>query len=271
MLVTQNAILGATAVLLYAAAALLLMLRLTQSRRGDAWPKSLPLAIALGAAVPHALLLYHQLAVPGGLNLGFFNALSLVGWLAAMVVIVASAAGPVENLGIVVLPLSACAVALGMALQVEHLIIEAQPGLQTHIILSMLAYALLAMASVQALLLSAQDRALHRGRPRGLVRGLPPLVTMESLLFQMIAGGFVFLSLALLTGFLFLQDIFAQHLVHKTVLSIAAWFVFGVLLWGRWRHGWRGRKALHWTLSGIVALGLAYFGSKMVLELILQR
>ena len=87
----------------------------------------------------------------------------------------------------------------------------------------------------------------------------------------MIGSGFALLSAGLLTGIFFLEDIFAQHLVHKTVLSIVAWLVFGILLWGRWRFGWRGRTAIRWTLSGFVVLLLAYFGSKFVLELILQR
>ena len=94
---------------------------------------------------------------------------------------------------------------------------------------------------------------------------------MEQLLFQLIGTGFVLLSAGLLTGIVFLEDVFAQHLVHKTVLSIAAWSIFGILLWGRWRFGWRGRKAIRWTLSGFGVLILAYFGSKLVLELILDR
>jgi ABC-type uncharacterized transport system permease subunit len=94
---------------------------------------------------------------------------------------------------------------------------------------------------------------------------------MESLLFEMIALGFALLTLALGTGFMFLEDMFAQHLAHKTLLSVLAWSVFGVLLWGRFRFGWRGRTALRWTLVGFVVLMLAYFGSKFVLELILHR
>jgi ABC-type uncharacterized transport system permease subunit len=94
---------------------------------------------------------------------------------------------------------------------------------------------------------------------------------MESLLFEMIGSGFVLLTLALASGFVFLEDMFAQHLVHKTVLSSLGWLVFGGLLVGRLRYGWRGRTAIIWTLSGFVILVLAYFGSKAVLELILKR
>jgi len=81
----------------------------------------------------------------------------------------------------------------------------------------------------------------------------------------------VLLTLTLLSGVLFVDNLFAQHLVHKTVLSIAAWFVFGILLFGRWRWGWRGRQAVRLTLLGMIVLLLAFFGSKFVLELVLKR
>jgi len=103
------------------------------------------------------------------------------------------------------------------------------------------------------------------------VRYLPPLFSMEMWLFRMIFVGWVFLSLSLASGLVFLEDLFAQHLVHKTVLSILAWIMFSVLLFGRWRFGWRGSRALAWTTGGFVSLVLAYFGSKLVLEVILQR
>ena len=128
-----------------------------------------------------------------------------------------------------------------------------------------------AMAAAQAVLLAVQDRHLHGRRPGGFVRALPPLTTMEALLFQMIGGGFVALSFALSSGILFLDDIFAQHLVHKTILSILTWLVFGVLLFGRWRYGWRGSLAVRMTLAGVALLVLSYFGTKLVLEVILGR
>ena len=140
-----------------------------------------------------------------------------------------------------------------------------------HILIAILAYSLLALAAVQAVLLAIQDYRLRHRQPGGFLRGIPPLTTMESLLFQMIGAGFILLSVTLLSGFFFLEDLFAQHLVHKTALSLIAWCVFAVLLWGRWRFGWRGRTAIRWTLSGFGFLALAFFGSKLVLELILRR
>jgi ABC-type uncharacterized transport system permease subunit len=90
-------------------------------------------------------------------------------------------------------------------------------------------------------------------------------------MFRLIGAGFVLLSLALLTGLIFVTNLWAQHLQHKTILSLIAWVIFGVLLLGRNRYGWRGRAALRWTLSGFGFLALSYFGSKFVLEYLLGR
>ena len=92
---------------------------------------------------------------------------------------------------------------------------------------------------------------------------------MENLLFDTIVTGFICLSLSLVSGMMFLENMFAQQLAHKTVLSILAWIVFAILLLGRWQLGWRGRTAIRWTLGGFISLMLAYFGSKFVLEVLL--
>jgi ABC-type uncharacterized transport system permease subunit len=100
---------------------------------------------------------------------------------------------------------------------------------------------------------------------------LPPLQLMESMLFELIWVGVVALTLSIGTGVIFMENIFAQHLVHKTVLSIAAWLLFSVLLWGRYFLGWRSQTAVRLTVSGFTLLMLAFFGSKLVLELVLER
>ncbi len=266
----QNVTIGATAALFYAVGGGLIGIRLSRGGRAGSGSKVAFLAIAFFALGLHSLLLYRQIVVADGINLGFFNALSLAGWLAALLVVSVALVRPVENLGILLLPFAAATVVLTLLFPSSRIIEGASRPLQVHILLSILAYSMLAMASVQAMLLYVQDRQLRNRHAVGFIRALPALVSMESLLFQMIGTGFVLLSLALLSGLLFLEDIFAQHLVHKTILSLAAWLVFGVLLWGRWRHGWRGRTAIRLTLSGFAALLLAYFGTKLVLELIMQ-
>ena len=165
---------------------------------------------------------------------------------------------------------AAIAVALDLVYPSSYLLPQANSlGMRLHILLSLLSYSLFTLAAVQSGLLAVQNQHLHNRHPGGFVRALPPLQTMEALLFEMIGLGFILLSLGLITGFMFLEDMFSQHLVHKTLLSLMSWVVFAVLLWGRFRFGWRGRIAIRWTMAGFMALMLAYFGSKAVVELIL--
>lgn len=268
----MKAILLTLSVILYGTAALLLLRRLAAGIEAGYRSKSLALGLGLAAALVHMVLLNQLVLTPAGLSLSFFHVLSLTSWLAALLVLFSALRQPLENLGIVVLPFTALALLLqGISLGQETQLSIGATGLKIHIIISILSYSLLAIAALQAILLALQNRHLRNRQPGGFIRALPPLETMEQLLFRMIGLGYLLLSLSLLTGATYIEDIFAQHLVHKTVLSITAWMVFAVLLWGRWRYGWRGRLAIRWTLVGFVALMLAYFGSKLVLELILQR
>jgi ABC-type uncharacterized transport system permease subunit len=220
----------------------------------------------------HTWLLYQAIFSHAGLNLAFFNALSLASWTVVASLLISSLSKPIENLGLVILPLAAITMLLDLIYpNVGFMSDDASWILKLHVLLSMLAYSLLTLAAVQAVLLAVQDNYLRRRKPNTFIRTLPPLMTMEALLFEMIGIGFVLLTLALLSGFAFLENMFAQHLVHKTVLSVLAWMVFGGLLLGRRVWGWRGQKAIRWTLSGFLLLILAYFGSKFVLELILHR
>jgi len=264
---------GLLAILLYLLASGLLAARLSQGRAEPDTRPSAILLIGIVGLLAHGALLYPSTLTPGGLNLGIFNAASLVALITVALLLLASFQEPVENLGIPVFPVAAITIGLVLLYPAHQLITGTATGwqLDVHILISLLAYSVLGLAALQALLLAVQEYHLHNRQPGGIIRSLPPLQTMESLMFQMIGVGFALLTLALVTGVLFLQDIFAQHLVHKTVLSIMAWCVFALLLWGRWRFGWRGRVAIRWTVGGFVFLMLAYFGSKLVLELILKR
>jgi len=148
-----------------------------------------------------------------------------------------------------------------------------QPGweLAFHIALATTAFAFLTIGAVLAIAQVVVDRRLRSRRPLGWLKILTPVESVESGCFQSITAGFALLTLTLVTGAFFIQNLFAQHLVHKVVLALVAWVVFGILLLGRWRMGWRGRQALRWTLAGYVLLGLSYFGSKIVLENLLGK
>lgn len=245
-----------------------------RSREPIAGPRRLDAAraLALAAALLQGYLLYRLIFTAAGIDLGFFNSASLIGLEIVLIVLVGSLRQPMANLGLIIFPVVGLSVlAAWLAPRGELLVANAGWALKAHIIVSLSAYSLLSIAAVQALLLAMQDYRLRHRQADRLIAILPPLELMERLLFQMIGAGFALLSLALFSGFLFVDNLFAQNLVEKTLLSIVAWWVFALLIWGRWRFGWRGRTATAWTLGGFAALMLAYFGSKLVLELVLGQ
>lgn len=223
-----------------------------------------------------ALLLHgatHYLAwrSSGFTDLHFFAALSLVGLGMAALTTAFGASGRMPALGIVVFPLAAASLLAYRAYGHADNASDLGWRLQLHAWMALLAYATLALSAVLAIFLWAQERALRRREFRGWLRALPPLTELESLLFRSITVGFVLLTATLLTGLLFVDNLLAQHLVHKTVLSGLSWLAFGALLLGRWQRGWRGATAVRWTLVAMALLVLAFFGSKFVLELVLHR
>ena len=231
-----------------------------------------PLILSITAVLFHADILARQIFTDEGLQMGITHVASLATWFVACLLIVASFRKPVESLGILVLPLAAITLLAELLMPVDHIVSTHETqGLGVHIVLSILAYSLLGLAAVQAILTAIQERQLHNRQPGGLIRSLPPLETMETLLIQMITIGFALQTTSLISGFVYLENMFAQKLVHKTILSISAWVVFAILLFGRWHYGWRGRTIIRWTATGFLTLMLAYFGSKYVLEVILER
>lgn len=260
------------ALLLYLAAAAGLGLRLLgkgpeslRERRGFA------ASAAIAALLLHSIALYGLVFTPAGMDLGIFNALALTGWLMALIGLAATARPAFGSLGIVLYPLAGVSLLLAECLPDDTELVPSRGWpLDTHILVSLIAFSLLGVAALQAIVLAVQEHRLRRGNAGGILGALPPLQEMESFLFQLIGTGFALLTLALFTGLIFVHNFMAQHLVHKAVLSALAWVVFAVLLWGRWKFGWRGRTAIRWTLGGFAALLLAYFGAKAVL-LILGR
>jgi len=259
-----------TTIALYLISGTLIAIRLFVDQIRQRIPRFAGITVGLIGVAMHGMHLYQGILSEGGVNLSFFGASSLIAWTILLLLMISSLSKPVENLAITLMPLAALAIILEMHFPTSTLLsASAQWSLRIHVIISLLAYSLLTMACVQAALLAVQDHYLRNRHPGGFIRSLPPLQTMEDLLFEMISLGFILLTVALFTGFVFMDNMLAQHLVHKTLLSIVAWLVFGTLLWGRRQFGWRGQKALTWTLAGFFVLMLAYFGSKFVVELLL--
>lgn len=206
------------------------------------------------------------------IDFGFFSIASIIASIIALLLLLVNLSKPIEKLGVAVFPIAALTLFLTIYFpNTEQVLQKYTWQMSTHILSSIIAFSLLNIAALQAIFLAIQEQQLRKHPPRRIILTLPSLQTMESLLFQMIGTGIIFLSVSLVSGFIFIDDLFAQHLVHKTVLSILAWLIFSLLLFGRIRYGWRGQTAIQWTLIGFTSLLLAYFGSKLVLELILNK
>jgi len=234
-------------------------------------PTRRPSGLALLGACAHAAAHLFAWRHGGGPDMHFFAALSLLALGTAALTAELALSRPIGALGVVVYPLAAALLLLYHHGAAPAHAVAMGWQIQLHAWLSLLAYAALSLAALLAIMLWLQERGLRQRRLGPLLRCFPPLTLVESLMFRLIAVGFALLTLSLLTGVVFVADLFAQHLVHKTVLTILAWLVFGVLLLGRVRHGWRGRRAVHLTLTAMALLGLGFLGSKFVLELILAR
>ncbi len=231
------------------------------------------LAALISSLIFHAILLKLEVFTVDGLDLSFGNAMSLIIWVITAMYLLIALFRPATNIGAIILPLDILILIIVLFLPNNAVISTGSPLMHLHIAIAVLAYSLLALAGVQALFVNSQDRALHKHQARQINLHLPPLETMESLLFSMIWAGFILLSLTLVSGVFFSEQIFGKIFVinHHILLSAGAWLVFGIFLFGHWKWGWRGRNAVHWTIGGLSLLVLGYFGTKFVLEFILAR
>jgi ABC-type uncharacterized transport system permease subunit len=229
------------------------------------------LVIPLGL---HAWLLARAIFAQDAFYLGVGNSVSLIIWLTALIYWCGSFFYRLEGLQVMVVPAAAVLSMLPLALPAVHPLSNAHLlGFRIHLVISLLAYSLFTIASLHVLLMALMERRLHRGNLPQILQGLPPLLTMERILFRIIAAGFLLLTLTLGSGILFSEDLFGKplQLTHKTVFGLLSWLIFGALLTGRALYGWRGRVAMRWTLAGFLSLVLAYIGSKFVIEVLLNR
>ncbi len=225
---------------------------------------------AIAALLMHGVFSFQEIYTQAGINIGIYPMASLTTLAIVAIVVVSSLRRPVENLLIVLLPIATISVALTLLMKGAYTPrTDISTGIMIHIVLSVIANSLLAVAAFEAAFLSLGDYEMKH-RNIAVLRRLPPLQTMESLLFELLWTGLIFLSLSIISGFIFLDDIYDRGLIHHTSITFAAWIVFAVLLWGRFQLGWRGTVASRWTLAGFGLLLLGYFGSKLVLELVLN-
>lgn len=235
-----------------------------------------------GILIIHGLQLHDSVFAPEGFVFGFAQDLSLIAWVGLAFYWFQSWFLPISSLRWMAL-VFALVCSLLPSLFPGTLISPkavADPWFKAHFVVATVSVGLLSLAAMHAMLMSVQDRALHRqlaiapnSRAAHWLEGLPPLMTMESILFNLIYVGFALLSLTVFSGLLFSQTLFGKPLVfdHKTIFALISWFLFAGLLIARWRVGLRGRTAIRWVLSAYTALLLAYVGSRFVVEVILGR
>ena len=254
---------------LYAAAAWAAWPRTTAETPAWASAWLLPLALAL-----HAFAITRAIVTPAGFDLSFANALSLVAGLAVLVAWASGLLRTLPGIAAVVLPVAAvCALVPAGGESPHRFAYAGEPWAAVHIAVALLAYSLFVVAALQAIVLIGLEARLRRGLPAESDGGAPPLLMLESFMFRLVGLGFVLLTATLVSGFLFSEEIFGRPLTftHKNVFSVAGWLTFAVLLFARWRFGWRGRRALRWILAGTLLLVLGYLGSKFVSEVLLRR
>lgn len=231
-------------------------------------------AITLTVVALHAYVLFGDMLGDSQFRFGFAHALSVMALLALVFYGIESIFYPLEGMLALVLP--PAALCTFMPALFEGAVMTgkaAAPAFVAHVVIAMGAYAFIAIAAAHAILMALVERRLHAPGRRAASSGLPPLLTMERLLFRMLAAGFALLTLTLVSGVIFSEAIFGRALrfEHKSVFSLLAWLIFAVLLLGRHAYGWRGKAALNGTLAGFGMLLLAYIGTRFVLEVVLGR
>ncbi len=226
------------------------------------------------ALLMHGYGLYGGLFAEAGMRFSFSFALSLMMWLAVLIYWLESFMARMEGMQPMVLPLAAACTALPVAFPHVHLVAHASAtGFKLHFLAAMLAYSLLTLSALHAIFMGFTENALHRRTMKRSLASLPPLLTMEKLLFRMLLIGFVLLSVTVGSGLFFSEQLFGKPFAidHKTLFAFASWAIFATLLVGRHAWGWRGKRALRWTLAGFALLILAYVGSRFVAEVVLGR
>jgi ABC-type uncharacterized transport system permease subunit len=229
-------------------------------------------AMAL-VVLAHAAIAFRLIFQTQGVNLSFAVSLSLIGLLLAVWSWASGLLMPVPGMASRTLPIVAVSVILPVLLPTPHWLPYATDIVASaHLVVAFLAFALIVIAAVQAAALLALEQDLRRGLA-GSSASAPPVLTLERWLFGLIAIGFALLTATLASGVIFSESLLGRPIqfTHKTLFAGLAWLLFGVLLAGRWRWGWRGRNALRWVVIGSLLLLIGYTGSKFVLEILLGR
>lgn len=239
----------------------------------------------LAPATLHAWLLYSDLAMAAEPRLGFAHALSAMLWLGVVLFWIES--NFLDLSGVEPFPLLGAALAAPLPAVFPgrlSFVNEGNPEFVAHVTFGLLAYGVIGVAVLHLAVMVFVEGRLHRSAADSRMRdaastlggplsGLPPLLTLERLLFRLIGTAFLLLTLTIGMGIAFSESIYGKpfRFEHKTLFSLLAWGTLLLLLGGRHFRGWRGQTALRWTMAAFIFLMLAYVGRNFVLEVILGR
>jgi len=245
------------------------LLMVMQSNANQQQTQAFPIW-GLAGAVFHLLTISLNTIQHQGLSSSLFDALSITAFIIMSMGLIAQTRYTLRAMLLPAFIIAIICLILASSYSHHTPILATSPGMLTHILSSIIAYSLLSLATLLALTLKLMDRDLKDHHEISWLRQLPPLQTMESLLFQLITIGWLILTAAIISGGIFIDDLFAQHLAHKTLFTSVSWLLYGLLLIGRRNYGWRGTTAFKLAIAAFIALLLAYFGSKFVLEILLK-
>ena len=222
------------------------------------------------ALLAHAISAFGVIRTANGYHFGIFEISTLIAALISLLVLVSSIRKPLEILFLGLFPLAIITIIASLTISSDYPPTEMSAGLASHVLISLLAYSFIAIAALQAGVLAYQNHQLKHHHVGGLISKFPPLQDMEAFLFELLWVGQGLLSVGILAGMMFIDDIWGiDGVIHKSFFSILAWIVFASLLWGRHQLGWRGQTAIRGTLTGFGFLIIGFYGSKFALEYIL--
>ena len=262
----MQAIFGLIAILFYSASIALQVSALRGTPR-----RTLMLGCGVLAVLAHSVSIGGVLLTAEGWRFGLIEISTLISAVIAALVLFSCLRRPLDNLLLGLFPLSIVSIIAALSIASDYPATQLSGGAASHVLSSILAYSVITIAALQALLLAYQNSRLKHHHPGGLLSKLPPLQDMEALLFELLWAGQGILSVAIVAGFVFFDNIWGVNgVIHKTFFSLLAWVVFAILLWGRSQLGWRGVTAIRFTLSGFVLLILGFYGSKFALQVLIS-
>ncbi len=263
---------GLLAVALYLLGCVFQGLNFSNSKSHSKVSKRTVFVVGILAALAHGISAYGVIKAANGYHFGISQISTLITVSISLLVVISSLRKPLENLFLGLFPLAILSILASLTISSQFPPTQMSLSLASHVIISILAYSFFTIAALQAGFLAYQNHHLKHGKLGGMTSKLPPLQDMETFLFELLWVGQLLLSVGIVVGAVFIDDIWGRDgIIHKSFFSVLAWCVFAVLLWGRHQLGWRGLTAIKGTLAGFGLLLVGFYGSKFALEYLLAQ